>query len=140
MEDRPQDLLIENCFINVEFLENETGEITAGACLLSIAEIKNSVLQIGAGAPLIVNNDTLGLIWGNDSTIYLFNSHSKDENGNLRSSSTAILLNFDLLHSLENYVKSVYFIFLLNLYFQVQFMNITLQSPTLQALFNLTQF
>ena len=140
MEDLPQEFWIKNCFINVEFLENKTGEIAVGACLQSIAEIKNSVLQIGASALLIVNNHILCLIWGNDSTVYLFDAHSKDENGNLSSSSTAILLNFDTLHSLENYVKSVYFIFLLNLYFQVQFMNIALQSPTLQALFNLTRF
>ena len=42
-----------------------------------------SVLQIGAGALLIVSKYILGLIWGNDSMIYLFDSNSKDENGNL---------------------------------------------------------
>ena len=63
--------------MNVEFLENKTGEITAGGYLLSIAEIINSAQQIGTGALLIVNNYILGLIWGNDS-IYLFDSHSKD--------------------------------------------------------------
>ena len=65
--------------------------------MLSITEIVNSVQQIGAGAVLIVNNYILGLIWGNDS-IHLFDSHSKDENGNLSSSSTAVLLKFDTFH------------------------------------------
>ena len=41
MEDVLQEFLKENCFINVEFLENKTGEITVWAYLLSIAEIKN---------------------------------------------------------------------------------------------------
>ena len=39
----------------MEFLENKTGEITAGAYLISISEIVNGVQQIGAGALVIVN-------------------------------------------------------------------------------------
>ena len=85
----------------MELLENKTGEITAGAYLLSIAEILYSVQQAGTGALLIVNNYVLSLIWGNNSTIYLFDSHSKDENENLSSSATAVLLKFDTLYSLE---------------------------------------
>ena len=67
--------------------------------MISIAEIVNCVQQIGAGALLIVKNYTLGLIWGNGS-IYLFDSHIKDKNGNLSSSGTAVLLKFDTLYSL----------------------------------------
>ena len=80
--------------MNVEFLENKTGEITAGGYLLSIAEIINSAQQIGTGALLIVNNYILGQIWGNDS-IYLFDPHSKGQYGNISSSGTAVLLKFD---------------------------------------------
>ena len=36
MEELPQEFSIENCTINVEFLENKTGEITAGVYLLFI--------------------------------------------------------------------------------------------------------
>ena len=68
MEDLPQEFLTENCFINVEFLENKTWEVTAGLYLLSIAEIKDSLGRIGALAAVIINNDILGLIWGNDWT------------------------------------------------------------------------
>ena len=85
----------------MELLENKTGEITAGAYLLSIAEILYSIQQAGTGALLIVNNYVLSLIWRNNSTIYLFDSHSKDENENLSSSATAVLLKFDALYSLE---------------------------------------
>ena len=66
MEDLPQEFLIENCFINVEFLENKTGEVTAGLYLLPIAEIKDSFGRIGGLAAVIINNDILGLIWGID--------------------------------------------------------------------------
>ena len=119
IEDLPQEFLIENSLINVQFLENKTGEITAGAYLLSIAEIVNSVQHIGTGALLIVNNYILGLIWGNYS-IYLLDSHSKNENDNLSISGTAVLLKFDSLYSLENYVRLVYYnAYPQTLYFQV---------------------
>ena len=84
----------------------------------SISKIVNDVQQTGAGALLIVTNYILGLIWGNDS-INLFDSHSKDENGNLSSSGTAVL-NIDTLCSLENCVRLVYYnVFPLTLHFQV---------------------
>ena len=77
--------------------------------------------KLGVGALLTVNNYILGLMWGNDY-IYIFDSHSKDENGNLSSSGTAVLLKYNTLYSLENYIRSIYYnTFLLTLYFQVQF-------------------
>ena len=91
--------MIENSSANVELLGNKTREITGGACFLSIAKIVNRIQQIGTGALLIVNNCILGLIWRIDS-IYLFDLHSKDENGNLSSPGTSVLLDFDILHSL----------------------------------------
>ena len=96
MEDLQQKFLLESFSVNMEFLENNTGKITAVAYLISISEIVNSVQQIGAGALLIVNNYILGLSWRNDS-IYLFDSHSKDENGDLSSSATAVFLKFDVI-------------------------------------------
>ena len=69
------------------------GEIRAGGHLLSIAEIVNRARKIGTGALLIVNNYISDLIWGIDS-VYLFDSESKHENGNLSSSGSSILLNF----------------------------------------------
>ena len=53
MEDLPQEFLIENSSINVEFLENKTWGITAVAYLLSTGELVNSVQQIMRGALLI---------------------------------------------------------------------------------------
>ena len=82
------------------FLEIKMGKITAGAYLLCNVENVNSVQQIGTGGLLIVNNYTLGLIWGNDS-IYLFNSHSKDENGNVSSPGTAVFVKIDTLLSFD---------------------------------------
>ena len=54
-----------------------------------VSNIANGIQQTRAGDLLILNNYILGLIWENDS-IYLFDSHSKDENGSLSSSGTEI--------------------------------------------------
>ena len=134
-EDLPKEFSIKNYSINVELLENKTGEITAGAYLLSIVETRNSVRQTGAGALLLVNNYVLSLIWGNDLTIHLFDSHHKDEHGNLSSSDIAVLLRFDTLHSLQSYIKSVcYSCYPLTLYFQVQFIKVNCTASTKNAI------
>ena len=95
----------------MEILENKAGEVTTGAYLLSITETVNSVQQTGAGALLFIDNYISGLIWETDS-IYLFDSHSKDVNG-------------DTLHSLENYMRSVYYnAYPMTIYFQQQFIKV----------------
>ena len=55
IDELPQEFLVENSSINVEFLENKTGKITAGTYLVCIAEIAYSVNEIGAGA-LVAKN------------------------------------------------------------------------------------
>lgn len=57
---------------------------------------------------LVDNNYILGLVWENNS-IYLFDSHLKDENDSLLSSGIAVLLKFNSLCSLENRIRSVYY-------------------------------
>ena len=109
IESLPQEFLIENCTINVEYVGDKIGKITAGAYVLSITVIKISALQVGASGLLLVNNYILNLIWGNDSTIYLFYFHSKDDNGDLSRCGTTAVLTFNTLHSVENYIESVYY-------------------------------
>ena len=121
IENLPQEYSTENVSVTVKFLENKTGEITAGEYFLSITEIVNSVDQIWTAALPIVNNYILGLIWRTDSP-YLFDSHNKDENGNLSSSGKAVLLKFDTLHSFKYYITLVYYsAYTMTLYFQFQF-------------------
>ena len=66
----PQEFLIKSSSVNLDFVVKKTQEITAGAHLLSIAKIVNSVQQIRTGALLILNNYILHLIRRHDS-IYL---------------------------------------------------------------------
>ena len=69
-------ILDRNFSVNVQFLENKTGEITGGTYLLSITSIVKSVQKIGTDALLIVDNYILSIIWGTDF-IYLFDLHIK---------------------------------------------------------------
>ena len=63
MEDLPQEVF--NSSINVEFPNNVTGEITAGAYLVSITEVVSDFQQTDTGSLLVINNYILGLIWKN---------------------------------------------------------------------------
>ena len=94
MEDLPQEFFIENLSINVEFLNNRTGEITAGTYLVSITENVNDCQEIGTRALLIINNYILSLLWGNQC-FFLLDSYSKDEIGRMSATGTAVLLKFD---------------------------------------------
>ena len=68
MEDLPQEFFIGDSAINVEFLNNRTGEITAGAYLVSITEIVSDCQQIGTGALFIINNYILVTATGLEPT------------------------------------------------------------------------
>ena len=70
MENLPQEFFIENLPINVEFLNIRIGEITAGAYLVSITEIVSDCQQIGPVALLIINNNILGLLWGETNVFF----------------------------------------------------------------------
>lgn len=81
------------------------------------------------GLVLIDCKIILSLIWENDSMIYLLNSHSRYENGNLSSFGTTVLLEFDTLRSLENCIKFVYSnTYPMALSFQLQFIKFTIVS------------
>lgn len=59
--------MIEGFAVNVQFLENKTGEIIAVTYLRSIVEFVSTVQQIGIGVLVNFNKYILGLIWGNNS-------------------------------------------------------------------------
>ena len=71
MEDLSDEFFTENSSINVEFLNNRAGKITAGAYLMSITEILSDCQQIETKALLIINNYILGLLWGTQWVFYL---------------------------------------------------------------------
>ena len=134
MKDLLHKFLVRNSSINVEFPENMARKTTAVGYLISISKIVSGVQQIGAGVLIIINNYFLGLIWASDSK-YPYYSQRKDENGNSSSSGMTDLLQFDMLHSLENYTKSVYYnTFPLTSFFQVKFTKVNCTANAKNAI------
>lgn len=72
IENLPQDFVMEEFLINVEFLKNKTEEITAGIYLLPTAQIVNVAQQVGTRALLIVNNYIFEPNLGNRFYTYLW--------------------------------------------------------------------
>ena len=53
-----KEFLIEYSSVNIEFINNRTRDLIAGACLVSVTEIVSDCEQIYTGAVLIINNYT----------------------------------------------------------------------------------
>ena len=90
-------------------MENRTGEITPSAYMKSISGIVDNCLNLGNGALLVINGWALGIIWGKNC-FFLLDSHSKNSNGNICQNSTSVLLKFETLTKLQEYIKDIYHI------------------------------
>ena len=88
-------------------------------------EIIESYLNIGSGALLIISGYIFGIIWGKDC-LYLFDSHSNDYKGNISQNGSAILMKFENLDNLQDYIKVIYYSSQHHktFYFQMQFISI----------------
>ena len=73
---------------------------------------------------MFVNGNTLGIIWNNNS-FYLFDSQSRDSSGNPVIDGTAILLKFNSLLYIGEYIRKMYFEKKSgSIYFQIQFIQV----------------
>ena len=81
------------------------------------------------------NGYSLGVIWGK-SCLYLFDSHSKNSSGNICQNGTSVLLKFETLSKLQEYVKDIYYVGLRHemLYFQIQFINLLCSSEEVKVI------
>ena len=125
VDDLPARVSIYDSAVDIVFLENKTGEITLNVYLISMTDILSTCSNHGKGALLIISGYVLGIIWGRNC-FYLFDSHSKDGEGNVSQNGTAVLLKFDTFSNLEEYIKQIYYSGQNNetLYFQIQFINV----------------
>ena len=90
-----------------------------------MTDIVSTCSNHGQGALHIISGYVLGIIWGNNC-FYLFDSHSKNGEGNISQNDTAVLLKFDTFSNLEEYVKQIHYNGDNNetLYLQIQFINV----------------
>ena len=124
VDNLPQSCKIEDVFLNLDYLENEIGEIVFHAYLISISEIVSSCNSEGNGALLFIGGYALVILWGREC-FFIFVSHSRDFSGRKVVNGTAVLLKFLSLYHVDDYIKRTYFKGNSNfLYFQIQFVQI----------------
>ena len=112
-----------------------TGEICLNAYITSISHIFSNCQCLGNGALLIINNYTLGILWGRQC-FFVFDSHSRDENGKQSPNGTAVLLKFHSLAKLEEYIKNTYYGQTQQslMYFQIQFIKFICAEDDIQVI------
>ena len=84
---------------------------------------------------------SIGDIVGNcfnlgNGCFFLFDSHSKNSSGNICQNGTSVLLKFQTLSKLQEYVKDIYYVGLKHetLYFQIQFINLLSSSEEMKVI------
>ena len=129
VEDLPTKMEIYSHSIDIPLLENKIGEITSSRYLTSIVDIVGNCSNFGNGALLIINEYAFGVIWRRN-WFFLFDLHSKNSSGNICQNGASVLLKFETLNKLQEYVKHIYYIGLKHetSYFQIQFIHL-LCSP-----------
>ena len=135
VEDLPTKTEIYSHSIDIALLENRTGEITSSTYMTAICDIVGNCSNLGNGALLIINGYALGVIWGKNC-FFLFDSHSKNSSGNICQNGTSVLLKFETLSKLQEYVKNIYYVGLKHetLYFQIQFINLLCSSEEMKVI------
>ena len=103
--------------------------------MTAICDIVGNCSNLGNGALLIINGYALGVIWGKNC-FFLFDSHSKNSSGNICQNGTSVLLKFETLSKLQEYVKDIYYVGLRYemLYFQIQFINLLCSSEEVKVI------
>ena len=94
-----------------------------------------TLYYLGNGALLIINGYALGIVW-RKNLFFLFESHSKNSDENVWKNGTSVLLKFETLNKLQEYVKDMYHIGLKHktLYFQIQFINMLCSSEEIKVI------
>lgn len=83
---------------------------------------------------MFVNVSTLGIIWNNNS-FYLFDSQSRDSSGNPVIDGTAILVKFNSLLYIGEYIRKMYFEKKpSSIYFQIQFIQVVCSMEDYQKI------
>ena len=89
MYELPQNIMIENNNIEIEMLSEHFGLLGQK----NIFQDHNSICDTGNGLIFTTSGFSFSLIWSKNC-IFLFDSHSRDQNGIFVSSGTSVLLSF----------------------------------------------
>jgi len=111
--------------IEIQSLENVI-HLLKDQILVNDTVLHNSyslVSDKGHGMLYIINDVSFTVIWGN-SSIYLFDPHSRDNSGQIVDNGSSVLLNFCTIRNVESYIKEIYVPQGLEIYLETQYFRI----------------
>ena len=133
-EDLPNELNVEGTNVAIEYVRLVTVEIFKN----QINFIQPSFLQFGDksnGIIFFVSQTPFSLLW-NKKYFFLFDSHSRDEQGKVSPHGTGILLKFTTLSQVRKYILENYLVDRESIFCQIQYIKAEIdsnQNPVTQA-------
>ena len=106
--DLPSTLWVEEAFFNIKYIQLVTAEIK----MSQLDFLRPSFSQFSDksnGILFFINQGTIAILWDAKS-FFLFDSHSRDEQGKVTENGTGVLLKFSALRQLQNYLTEIYLI------------------------------
>ena len=129
-EDLPDFICYENNAMFIERIKTEEGlfQHNVASSILSTSYDRSD--QRGNGLIFVISGFMFSLIWDN-SSVYLFDSHSRDKNGQISAFGTSVLLKFKSLNDVETYIKETYVQQGSFCYFQFEYISVVVDQTTL---------
>jgi len=107
VDDLQSEVVVENETIQIQRLENVIHLLKDGDNDIALQNSYSSASDKGHGMLCIISGVSFAIIWGN-SSVYLFDPHSRDNKGQVRDNGSSMLLEFLTLRYVENYIKEIY--------------------------------
>jgi len=136
VDDLPREINLSHGQISLDFLELKDGELSFDNQDASLVSLFYSVNATGDGFLIFVNGVTLAVMY-NDSqnSYYLFDSHSRNNQGLPVPDGTSVLLKCTGPYEIENYLKRVYLhMERRSCFFQLQFIKVDITEINKQNL------
>ena len=94
----------------VTYLEDLTGEIRSGTFVTPIRNMLSGCRQSYSGVLLFINGMTMAIFFASSSNkCYLFDSHSRDQFGQVCSAGSSVLITFASVLGFQNYILDLYY-------------------------------
>ena len=128
VDDLPQSIDIENKKIAIEKLRFYQGTIVPFVEKF-LSHSFNDEGNNDDGFLLFIDGFTLSVIW-NKAYFFLFDSHSRNINGQISATGSSVLLRFRSLIAIEKYIREIYFTLknLQKLCFEIQYIKINVTT------------
>ena len=100
----PKNVIVEGQLFSLNFV-NFHGEFISTD--IAINFVQEELLLQYPGALFVIDGYTIGIIYHNNY-YYVFDSHSRDDNGKRIEGGTSVLLQFENLKMIRNYIQNIY--------------------------------